>query len=253
MSLDTAATLLQFSEQLVEFKEELLSQKRELLLLRLECTQAQSVRHATEQIQKQVESRNQTLDEKKVQLTNDLTELESEIDARRFDLQALNSELTAVKKEIVEAQTLKREVDSITVSSDITFVIFNTDHRELFSGCIIPVAVKLHFSDIFMNDLSLVSAGNQRIVSNYKSDEKSPYLIVRVEYKSDETTISTKIEDIKNDRSARFQLFDYNGKTYKCGKMKNQSQVIMNGPFLEYLYDPVKNLQNSASVQDAAT
>jgi len=188
-----------------------------------------------------------------VQLTNDLKELESEIDARRFDLQAFNSELTAVKKEFVEAQTLKREVDSITVSSDINLFMYYIDSQAVLSGYIIPVAVELHFSDVFMNDLSLISTVNLRIVSNYKSDEKSPFLIVRVEYKSDETTISKKIEDIKNDRSLTFEPFHYNGIKYKCGKKRDQSQAIMTGPFVEYLYDTAKNLQNSASMQNAAS
>jgi len=139
------------------------------------------------------------------------------------------------------------------VYSDITFVIYYTDSQALISGHIIPVDVKLHFCDIFMNDLSLVCEGSERIVSKYKSDEKSKYFSVRVEYKSDKTTISTKIQDIKNTNNLKLQPFNYNGKMYRCVKKLDQSEIYMTGPFQEYPYDPVKNLQNGASVQDAAT
>jgi len=139
------------------------------------------------------------------------------------------------------------------VYSDITFVIYYTDSQALISGHIIPVDVKLHFCDIFMNDLSLVCEGSERIVSKYKSDEKSKYFSVRVEYKSDKTTISTTIQDIKNTNNLKLQPFNYNGKMYRCVKKLDQSEIYMTGPFQEYPYDPVKNLQNGASVQDAAT
>jgi len=138
------------------------------------------------------------------------------------------------------------------VYSDITFFIFYTEPLDILSGCIIPLDVKLHFSDIFMNDLSLVSAGNQRIFSNYKSDEKNTQLIFRVEYNSDKTMISTQIEKIKNQKELRLQPFDYNGIKYRCVKKSDQSQVNITGPFHEYLYDPVKNLLKANSEQDSA-
>jgi len=140
-----------------------------------------------------------------------------------------------------------------TVSSDISFVIFYTDSKALISGHIIPVDVKLHFCDIFMNDLSLFCKDKERIVSKYKSDEKSTNFVVRVEYKSDKTIISTKIEDIKNTKILKFEPFDYNGKMYKCVKMMEQNVEFMTGPFQEYLYDPVKNLQKLNSEHDAAS
>jgi len=139
------------------------------------------------------------------------------------------------------------------VYSDITFVIFYTDSQVLLSGQIIPVDVKLHFCDIFMNDLSLFCEGKERIVSKYKSDEKSTNFVVRVEYKSDKTSISTKIKDIKNTKILKFEPFDYNGKIYKCVKLLDQNVEFMTGPFQEYPYDPVKFLQQANSEQDAAT
>jgi hypothetical protein len=140
-----------------------------------------------------------------------------------------------------------------TVYNDITFMIYCTEPQVLFAGYIIPVAVKLHFSDIFMNDLSLVSTDNERIISKYKSDEKSTYFTVRVEYKSDKTSVSTKIEDIKNAKKIQFQPFNYNGKIYKCVKKLDQSVEYMTGPFQEYPYDPVKFLHKANSEQDAAS
>ena len=140
-----------------------------------------------------------------------------------------------------------------TVSSDINMVIFYTNSQSLLTGSIIPVVVKLHFSDIFMNYLSLVCTGNERIVSSYKSDEKNTYLIVRVEYKSDKTIISTQIEKIKNEKNFRLPPLIYDGIEYKCLKMNNQSVEHMTGPFQEYPYDPVKILQKANSEQDAAT
>jgi len=256
MSDDHAATLRQFSDKLVEFQKELLSHKGEISQLRLECIQADNVRPAAENIQKQVETSYKTLDEKKVELTSELRDLESQIDAKRFELQALNSEFKPVTCGVFwscEAPTPKRDVDSITVCKDIIFIIFYTDSQVLLSGQIIPVDVKLHFCDIFMNDLSLFCEGKERIVSKYKSDEKSTNFVVRVEYKSDKTSISTKIKDIKNTKILKFEPFDYNGKIYKCVKLLDQNVEFMTGPFQEYPYDPVKFLQQANSEQDAAT
>jgi hypothetical protein len=256
MSDDFAATLRQFSDKLVELQKELLSHKGEISQLRLECIQADNVRPAAENIQKQVEPSYKTLDEKKVGLTSELRDLESQIDAKRFEFQAFNSEFTCVTCGVLwscEAPTPKRKVDSITVSSDINMVIFYTNSQSLLTGSIIPVVVKLHFSDIFMNYLSLVCTGNERIVSSYKSDEKNTYLIVRVEYKSDKTIISTQIEKIKNEKNLRLPPLIYDGIEYKCFKMNNQSVEHMTGPFQQYLYDPVKILQKANSEQDAAS
>jgi len=136
---------------------------------------------------------------------------------------------------------------------DINLLICYIDSQAVLSGYIIPVDVKVHFSDIFIKDLSSVSAGNERIISNYKSDEKSPHLTVRVEFKSDKTTLYTKIEEIKNDRSLKIATFDYNGIQYRCIKKRDQSHAVMTGPFVENLCDPVKNLQKANSEHDTAS
>jgi len=140
-----------------------------------------------------------------------------------------------------------------TVTCYINFVIFYLDLTSEAPENETLLAVKLHFSDVIMNQLSSISGGNRRIVSNYKSDEKMPYLIFSVEYTSDEMTVSTKLEAFKNFQNSKFESFNYNGREYKCIKKDGHSQLIMTRPFLEYWYDPAEKVQNVpvASVQNA--
>jgi len=184
---------------------------------------------------------------KKLHEKSNLHSVVAEMVQKFYSLFSITSVMLSGILEYVRENSVRNPA---TVRCDINFVNFYTDSQAALLGYIIPIAVKLHFSDVFMMELSSIAGGSRRIVSKYQSDEKSTFLIFSVEYKSDETTVSTQFEAYKNFKKLKFKSFDYNVRKYKCFKKDGQSQLIITGPSLEYLYDHVEKVQHAASLQN---